>query len=353
MTRVLKVSAEHPEAEVIAQAAAVIRRGGLVAFPTETVYGLGANALDADAVAGIFRAKERPAYDPLIVHIAVIEQLTVIVSAVPDVAWQLAEAFWPGPLTLVLRRSSLVPDRVTADGETVAVRLPAHPVARALIAAAGVPIAAPSANRFGRVSPTRAEHVLADLEGRVDLILDGGRTPVGVESTVLALWSGTPTILRPGGVSREALTALLGEVEVAENVPDAGQPLVSPGTTAKHYAPEAKAILYQGERLPVLRAMREAALTHIAGGERVGLLVAEEDLPYLDDLPAVCQSVGSMTSLQEVAQHLFESLRTLDDAGVSLILARDFGATGLGLAIRDRLTRAAAGRVITVSAPSA
>lgn len=353
MTRVLPIDAHHPEDDIIAQAAAVIRRGGLVAFPTETVYGLGANALDAAAVAGIYRAKERPAYDPLIVHISAKDQLPLVVSVVPDIAWDLADAFWPGPLTMVLRRSSRVPDRVTADGETVAVRLPAHPVARALIAAAGVPIAAPSANRFGRVSPTRAEHVLADLEGRVDIILDGGATQVGVESTVLALWSGTPTILRPGGVSREALVAVLGEVAVAESVPETGETLISPGTTTKHYAPEAKAILYQGERVAVLRAMRDAARQYRAEGQRVGVLVAEEDLVYFEDLPVVCQPVGSLKSMPEVARGLFESLRALDDAGVSLILARDFGTSGLGLAVRDRLTRAAAGRVIIVSDSSA
>jgi L-threonylcarbamoyladenylate synthase len=355
MTRILSVDSQHPEAAVIAQAAAVIRRGGLVAFPTETVYGLGANALSADAVGGIFRAKERPAYDPLIVHIAEIYALSVVVAEIPEVVWDLAAAFWPGPLTLILRRSSRVPDQVTADGETVAVRLPAHPVARALIAASGVPIAAPSANRFGRVSPTRAEHVLADLAGRVDMVLDGGSTTVGVESTVLALGSGVPTILRPGGVSREALVALLGDVALATEAGamEGDQPLVSPGTTVKHYAPEAKAILYRGERLAVLSAMHRAVLTHSAAGERVGLLVAEEDLPYLDDLPVVCQSVGSMTSLPEVARRLFESLRALDNAGVSLILARDFGASGLGLAIRDRLTRAASGRVIIVPEGSA
>jgi L-threonylcarbamoyladenylate synthase len=351
MTRILPVDPQHPEAEVIAQAAAVIRRGGLVAFPTETVYGLGANALNGEAVAGIFRAKERPAYDPLIVHIADIDALPVVVAEIPAAVWDLAEAFWPGPLTLILRRSSRIPARVTADGETVAVRLPAHPVARALIAASGVPIAAPSANRFGRVSPTRAEHVLSDLAGRVELILDGGSTSVGVESTVLALGSGVPTILRPGGVSREALVALLGDVALAAEVaPEAGdQPLVSPGTTVKHYAPEAKTILYRGERLAVLAAMRRAALTYTAAGERVGLLLAEEDLPHFDGLPVVCQSVGSLKSLPEIARHLFESLRALDGAGVSLILARDFGVGGLGLAVRDRLMRAASGRVITVS----
>ncbi len=348
MTQVLQVDSNHPEPEVIAQAAAVIRRGGLVAFPTETVYGLGANALDAGAVAGIFRAKERPSYDPLIVHIAAMDQLPQVVAEVPAIARDLAVAFWPGPLTLVLRRGSSVPGEVTAGGDTVAVRFPAHPVARALILASGVPIAAPSANRFGRVSPTRAEHVLADLAGRIDVILDGGRTQVGVESTVLALWGGTPKILRPGGVSLEALEAHLGTVEVLGGAAPESRMLVSPGTTLKHYAPRAKTFMYQGERLGVLQAIRQAAEVHAAGGERVGLLVAEEDLELLAETPAICQSLGSMSSLEQIAQHLFESLRLLDDANVSLILARDFGTSGLGLAIRDRLTRAAAGRVIIV-----
>jgi len=336
MTRCLKVNPEHPEPDVIAEAAAVIRGGGLVAFPTETVYGLGANALDGQAVASIFRAKERPFYDPLIVHLADAAQLSSVVAEVPAVARDLVAEFWPGPLTLVLPRGPQVPDEVTAGGGTVAVRVPAHAVARALIAASGVPIAAPSANRFGRVSPTCADHVMADLSGRIDLVLDGGATQVGVESTVLSLEADIPTILRPGGIARESLEQLLGSVGIREFSGAEGETLISPGTTVKHYAPRAKTTLYRGEREAVLARIRR------------DVSVAEEDLALLTDLPVVYRSVGSMTSMEQIAQQLFASLRSLDATGVTVILARDFGPSGLGLAIRDRLTRAAAGDVIVV-----
>jgi L-threonylcarbamoyladenylate synthase len=347
-TRVLKVDAAAPEPSVVAEAAAVIRAGGLVAFPTETVYGLGANALSADAVAGIFRAKGRPVHDPLIVHLADPAQLPTVVAGVPAVAGVLAEAFWPGPLTLVLPRGPRIPPAVTAGGPTVAVRVPSHPVARALIAAAGVPVAAPSANRFGRVSPTSAQHVLADLDGRIDVVLDGGRTTVGVESTVLSLAGDVPVILRPGGVSREALCAVLGEVAVRQEVVAEDETLVSPGTTLKHYAPRARVTLYRGDREAVLAVMQAAARRHAAAGERVGVLIAEEDAAAFDALPVVCEPVGSTQALAGVARRLYGALRALDAAGVTVILARDFGSEGLGLAIRDRLTRAAAGQVVRV-----
>jgi L-threonylcarbamoyladenylate synthase len=349
MTRVLRVNPEAPEPEAIAQAASVILSGGLVAFPTETVYGLGANALDERAVAGIFRAKERPAYDPLIVHLADAGALDVVAISLPDAALELAAAFWPGPLTLVLSRHPRIPLSVTAGGDTVAVRVPAHRVANALIAAAGVPIAAPSANRFGRVSPTRADHVMADLEGRLDLLLDGGCTTVGLESTVVSLVGEIPTILRPGGVSYEALSDVLGQVLISSGPAlEEETALLSPGTSAKHYAPSAQVVLYRGDRSRVLEAMWRDALHHIATGETVGLLLADEDDERLATLPVTIRRMGSLTSLAEIAQQLYGALRALDDVGVTVILARDFGSEGLGLAIRDRLTRAASGRVIEV-----
>jgi L-threonylcarbamoyladenylate synthase len=349
MTVVLKVDPEHPDAEALDRAAAIIREGRLVAFPTETVYGLGANAFDADAVARIFRAKERPAYDPIIVHLADRRQLSLVVARIPEIAWELAAQLWPGPLTLVLERGERIPPIVTAGGATVAVRVPAHPVARALVERAGVPIAAPSANRFGRVSPTRAEHVMADLAGRVDLVLDAGSSSVGVESTVLSLVERVPTILRPGGISREVLERLLGRVEMQTRYLSGAEPLISPGTSEKHYAPRAKLILYQGEREAVLATMRDAAQQHIAAGERVGVMVAQEDLVAFTELPVYHQRLGSLTSMSQIAQQLYTALRALDGQGVSVILARDFGEHGLGLAIRDRLTRASAGRVVSVS----
>ncbi|HQE93053.1 MAG TPA: L-threonylcarbamoyladenylate synthase [Anaerolineae bacterium] len=347
-TVVLAVDPETPDPGLIQQAAMVLRRGGLVAFPTETVYGLGANALDAEAVQGIFVAKGRPAYDPLIVHLAEGDALSQVVADAPPLAYTLAARFWPGPLTLVLPRSPQVPLAVTAGGPTVAVRVPAHPVALALIRTAGFPIAAPSANRFGHLSPTQAAHVLDDLEGRIDVILDGGPTPVGVESTVLSLVTPVPTLLRPGGISREALEAVLGDVQVAAWSFSAADTLPAPGTLTQHYAPRARLILYRGSRDAVLPVMRDAAWHSLKQGQRVGLLLAEEDLPVFSGIPAIFQTVGTAGALEEVARQLFAALHALDHANVTMILARDFGATGLGLAIRDRLTRAAAGNVVDV-----
>jgi len=344
----LQVNPQTPEPAIIAQAAAVLRGGGLVAFPTETVYGLGANTLDAEAVRGIFAAKGRPANDPLIVHVMSKPALAEVVAEVSPVALALVDHFWPGPLTLVLPRAACIPDIVTSGGATVAVRMPAHPVALALLQAAGTPIAAPSANRFGHVSPTSAEHVMADLDGAIDLILDGGPTSIGVESTVLTLTTDPPTILRPGGVSREALAAILGEVQVLARPVLPTEQAQSPGTLFQHYAPRARLTLYQGPRAATLRAMRAAAIRLHAQGVRVGLLLAEEALADFAAVPAVFQSAGAQEMPEEIARRLFAALRALDQAEVQIILARDFGAAGLGLAIRDRLTRAAGGDVIQV-----
>ncbi len=315
-TRLLTVHPQHPEPTIIAEAARLIRAGGLVAFPTETVYGLGANALDAQAVRNIFLAKERPANDPLIVHIADFEALPPLVTHLPPQVEELAHAFWPGPLTLILPRSAAIPDEVTAGGPTVAVRLPAHPVARALIRAAACPIAAPSANRFGRLSPTRAEDVLADLNGRIDLILDGGPTHVGVESTVLSLVTPVPTILRPGGVSREALAVILGDVALLHREVEDEEIAPSPGTLSKHYAPRTPLRLLTGADAAILATMRRAALEAASRGKRVGLLVAEEDLPALRNLPAVIEVAGSLRDPRGVARRLFPALRTLDNANI-------------------------------------
>ncbi len=355
-TRVLPVDPQQPEPEAIAQAALLIRAGEVVAFPTETVYGLGADAWRAEAVQRIFAAKERPAYDPLIVHLADATWLPQVAAHVSSIARELAARFWPGPLTLVLPRGERIPDVVTAGGETVAVRVPAHPVALALLREANAPIAAPSANRFGHVSPTRAEHVLADLDGRIPMVLDAGPTSIGVESTVLSLATSTPTILRPGGVSREALRAVLGAVAVytqSATSPvggiEEGEAAPSPGTLAQHYAPRARVRFYTGPRAIVLPALRAAAFDLDAAGERVGLLIAEEDRAALADAPGIIQTLGTQGDVPAIARRLFAALRALDAAGVSVILARDFGSAGLGLAVRDRLTRAAGGDVIRVA----
>lgn len=333
-TRVLPATPEHIDA-----AAALLREGRLVAFPTETVYGLGADALNPEAVAAIFAAKGRPAEDPLIVHLADPYDLPRVAGTIPAAAMLLAERFWPGPLTLVLPRGPAVPLSVTAGRDTVAVRVPAHAVARALIVAAGVPVAAPSANRFGHTSPTSAAHVLADLDGRIDLVLDSGPSLIGVESTVLDLTAATPTLLRPGGVSLEQLRSALGNVAIGGRAAHGAQ--IAPGLLDKHYAPESALWLCIGSAEAARAWLRRQAADLIAAGQSVGLLVTDEDVALLADLDADNESLGPATDLAGVARRLYAGLRAIDKRRPAVILARDFGEEGLGRAIRDRLTRAA------------
>jgi L-threonylcarbamoyladenylate synthase len=350
MTEVIEIDPEHPDPAAIARAAARLRAGGLVAFPTETVYGLGVNALDASAVRRLFEAKGRPANDPLIVHISSVQALDQLVSEVPSVVERLAARFWPGPLTLVLPGSHAVPPEVTASLNTIAVRIPAHPVAHALITAVDLPVAAPSANLFSRPSPTRAAHVIEDLRGRIDMVLDAGETAVGVESTVLDVTTDPPTILRPGAVTPEMLREVLGEVGL---VARDGGPMRSPGLLDRHYSPRAPLTLYDGPK--AVEALLRDATAAGASGRRVGLLLASGDL----DAAAFSRATGDAGTddrliireigpeLPDVARSLYAALRDLDSAAVDLIVARAFSqAEGLGIAIADRLRRAAAGRVV-------
>jgi L-threonylcarbamoyladenylate synthase len=323
--------------ENIARAAETLKNGGLVAFPTETVYGLGANALDVDAVARIFTAKGRPTADPLIVHLSGVEQVGLVAVSVSETAQTLMRAFWPGALTLILPKRPQVPDLVTSELETVAVRVPDHPVALALIQAAGVPVAAPSANRFGRTSPTTAQHVWRDLQGLVDIILDGGATTIGVESTVLDVATTPVRILRPGGVTREMLESVIGAVEVLgqRRKPEKGLP--SPGLLEKHYAPQAEMVLFTGEQSEELLM---AYLTEARqAGRTVGALAADADAQALERAGAVVYHLGS--DIHSIAHGVYSGMRWLDEKGVDVIVCRDFGESGLGLAIRDRLSRAA------------
>jgi L-threonylcarbamoyladenylate synthase len=337
MTRLLSVHAEDPDPAPIAEAAESIRNGGLVAFPTETVYGLGANALDVNAVGRIFTAKGRPTADPLIVHLSGLDQLTRVVRSVSPAAQTLAETFWPGPLTLILPKRPEVPDLVTSNLDSVAVRVPNHPVALALIQASGVPIAAPSANRFGHTSPTTAKHVLHDLDGRIDIILDGGSASIGVESTVLDVSTSPPRILRPGGVTREMLEALIGPVTVLGQRKKPEQGLPSPGLLEKHYAPHAEMVLFTGDNAQ--QSLAAYLAEQKTAGRKVGALAADEDVEALEKAGAVVYHLGS--DLNSVARQIYAGMRWLDRQGVEVVLCRDFGTDGLGLAIRDRLSRAA------------
>ena len=337
----------QPDAAGIQRAAGVLRAGGLVAFPTETVYGLGVHALDREAVRRLFLAKGRPANDPLIVHVATLDGAASLLASRPGSVAALAGRFWPGPLTLVLPKSRLVPDEVTAGLASVAIRIPAHPVALALIEAAGIPIAAPSANLFSRPSPTRAAHVLADLDGRIDLVVDGGDTSVGVESTVLDLTRDIPTVLRPGAVTLEMLGAVLPHVRMrdASHTASGAEPMASPGLLSRHYSPRAPLTLYEGHAAAVVARLAADARDAAHQGQRVGILAADDD--PVDGFTIV--RVGSDGDLPGVAARLYAALREIDAAGTDVILARGYPAdTGIGIAIQDRLRRAAAGRIVHV-----
>lgn len=347
-TRILRINPNDPESGLIEIAAEVIRRGGLVAFPTETVYGLGADAFNPEAVRKIYEAKGRPLDNPIIVHISSGEMLGEVATDLPEIAWRLISRFWPGPLTLVLRRSPSLPEVTVAGLDTVAVRMPRHRVALRLIEESGRPIAAPSANLSGSPSPTKPEHVVKDLYGKVDIIIDGGETEIGLESTVLSLVSKPPMILRPGGVTLEQLKEELGEVQV-HPVVFAERELEnilaqSPGMKYRHYAPRAELIVVHGEQPNVKRKVRELIARYTANGVRIGVLyIGKTGYGVSDEI-----SLGKAGDLVEVARNLFASLRELDERGVEVIIAEGVGEHGLGLAIMNRLKKASGGRLIRV-----
>jgi L-threonylcarbamoyladenylate synthase len=329
----------------VARGAEILKAGGLVAFPTETVYGLGANALDGAAVASIFAAKERPGWDPVIVHVAdraMVDRVAVVSVA----AERLMEAFWPGPLTLLLPRTASVPDNVTAGRELVGVRMPAHPLALELIRMAGTPIAAPSANRFGHTSPTTAAHVLTDLDGRIDAVMDGGPTEVGVESTVVDPGQNPMLIYRPGGVTAAMVEAVLGVGSIRFYVAPAilsGAPegLPSPGVGIRHYAPKARMILVRdrlGDVGHLQDALGEAVSRESGRGARVGVMLPES---WDSFSPPLVYAWGPWGDSKCLARRLFAGLRELDEAGATAIVCPVPASDGLGAALRDRLEKAA------------
>jgi L-threonylcarbamoyladenylate synthase len=332
--------------DAIDRAAAILRRGGLVAFPTETVYGLGANALDPAAVARIFSAKQRPAWDPVIVHIAnsfaANPMLANLVTHLPASAFKLAAAFWPGPLTLLLPRSAAIPDAVTAGRPLVGIRMPDHPVALELIRQSGVPIAAPSANLFSHTSPTTADHVLHDLDGRIDAILDAGPTQHGVESTVLDPNQSPMIIYRPGAVTAHQIRVIAGDVEIAQHSPQPvatpREALPSPGVGIRHYAPRARLILIEAP-LDELSFQISQEFSKQPSGP-IGILLPAELTGRAPD-GAIVFPWGEWRNAQELAHNLYAGLRTLDARNCSVILCPLPPAQGIGAAIRDRLLKAA------------
>ena len=336
-----------PGQETYACAADILKSGGLVAFPTETAYGLGANALDRDAVLSIFTAKGRPADNPLIVHIHDMAQLDPL-CIIPDGAISLMNAFWPGPLTLLCEKKALIPDQVTAGLPTVAVRMPSHPVARTMLQICDLPIAAPSANRSGRPSPTTAVHVFEDMDGRIPVIIDGGMCDVGLESTVLDLCHGDPVILRPGAITREMIGAVLHrDVAVAGSVLrplKENEVALSPGMRYKHYAPQAVVTLVEGNEEKVIPLLQKLYAEQSGLGRKCCVLCFSEHVAALSSCNP--HDIGSSASPSEIAHSLFAILRELDEEGMEIVFSEVIPPEGVGLAVMNRLGRAAAFRTI-------
>jgi L-threonylcarbamoyladenylate synthase len=349
-TLILKVNPENPDPTKIQTAAQIIQSGGLVAFPTETVYGLGADALNSAAVLALFEAKKRPLDNPPILHIADTSEVYKLAQDVPKKAELLMKQFWPGPLTLIFKRSSIIPNVTVADLDTVAIRMPKHNVALALIKQSKCPIAAPSANLAGKPSPTTAKHVYEDLDGRIDAILDGGPTRIGVESTVLDLSVDPPMILRPGGTTFEALKLVLGNVqlhpfvEAEKELPI--EKIKSPGMKHRHYAPRAEVILVEGAVSAVKSKIQELADVYARKDAKVGILATDETQKSYK--AAVVKSLGSRFNLAIIAQNLFRLLREVDAEKVDVIIAEGIPSEGMGLAVMNRLRKASGYRIIKV-----
>ena len=336
--KITNLSTTYPH---ITQAAHLLRENEVVAFPTETVYGLGANACSDEAVRKIYQAKGRPSDNPLIVHIASVNKLDEIVKDIPNYAYKLIDEFWPGPLTLILpKKGDRLSTLVTAGLDTVGVRMPSHPIALSLIREADVPIAAPSANQSGKPSPTHASHVYHDLNGKISGIIDGGATGVGVESTVLDCSSTVPTILRPGGVTKEQLESVIGEVQLDQALIEEGLAPKSPGMKYTHYAPNAPVVIVNG-RLEFLQKIIDQ---HQKEGKKVGVLTTEEAFNQLEAYKVI--ACGRRANLQTVAAELYDVLRKFDNEEVDIIFSESFPQSGVGEAIMNRLLKAAGNQVI-------
>ena len=349
-TKLIKIQdSEWIKDEELAEAARIIREGGLVAFPTETVYGLGANALNEDAARKIYAAKGRPSDNPLIAHISCMEELEPLVKEIPEAGRKLAEAYWPGPLTMVFPKSEIVPYGTTGGLDTVAVRMPSDPIAGRLIALSGVPIAAPSANTSGRPSPTTAQHVWQDMNGKIEMILDGGPVGIGVESTIVDVSGDVPTLLRPGAITMEMLRETVGQVEIDPAIqapPSADLRPKAPGMKYRHYAPHADLQLVEGETGKVVETINELVKEKLVEGKKVGVICTDETKARYPQ--GEVRSVGLRAKEETIAHNLFAVLREFDDLDVDCIYSESFSKDHLGQAIMNRLTKAAGYHVLKV-----
>lgn len=348
-TKLIKIDADDPNKEDMREAAEIIRSGGLVAFPTETVYGLGANALDPEASKRIYAAKGRPSDNPLIVHISRFEELLSIAKEVPPQAKKLADAFWPGPLTMIVWKNEKVPYETTGGMDTVAIRMPNHPVALALIDESGCMIAAPSANTSGKPSPTEAGHVALDLDGKIPMILDGGPVGIGIESTIIDLTEKVPMILRPGYITKEMLEEVLGEevrIDPGIIAADSTKKPKAPGMKYKHYAPKADLVLVEGEQEAVVAKINALVREKQAAGLKVGVVATDEtESLYQADYVV---TIGARSDEDAIARHLYKILREFDDWNVDAIYSESFSTPRIGQAIMNRLMKAAGHQVIHV-----
>ena len=348
MQTIIAVMHDGIDETQIRRAGDILKEGGLVAFPTETVYGLGGNALDAQASAKIYAAKGRPSDNPLIVHIADWDAIYKIASEIPPEAKKLADAFWPGPLTMILKKSDAVPMATTGGLDTVAIRMPSNEVARALIRAGGGYVAAPSANTSGRPSPTCAAHVAQDLGGKIEMIIDGGNANIGLESTIVDLTEGKPTILRPGYINQEMLEQVLDEVEMDRGLisPDSNVHPKAPGMKYRHYAPKADLIIVEGEAARVREKINELVRENLAAGKKAGVIETAESLLYYKE--GDVRSIGSRKEEITIAQHLYSILRDFDESDISVIYSESFETPKIGQAIMNRLIKAAGHQIIKV-----
>jgi len=352
ITRIMDVSAEPINMEYISEASEILRKGGLVAFPTETVYGLGGDATDKEASRKIYAAKGRPSDNPLIVHIARFSQLQEISKDLPENAKKLADAFWPGPLTMVVNKNEVIPYETTGGLDTVAVRMPNNPIALALIEESGCMIAAPSANTSGRPSPTKASHVYEDLSGKIDAILDGGAVDIGLESTIVDLTEDVVTILRPGYINMEMLKEVVGEVRIDPGIvyndkgTTSGAKPKAPGMRYKHYAPKGDLTIISGDEDKVVAKINELTKQAIEAGSKVGIIATSETADRYSDGQILV--IGDRSDEGSIAHNLYDILRKFDELGVDLIYSESFATPNMGQAIMNRLLKAAGQKTLDV-----